>query len=671
MTLARHLHCAVRSAACRVSSLSFVIRPARPLSPMLRVLLALGALALISPALRAADRPNILWIVAEDISPFFGCYGNPDATTPFLDAYAARSHVFLEAYATAPICAPSRSALATGVYATTLGTQNLRSEVTIPAEIRPLATVFREHGYWTALRGKTDYNFDARGLFDFHSETTEPWAQRPKDQPFFAFMNLGATHEGSGNLPERAAPALARLPADRVCDPATVTLPPYYPDTPEMRRIWARYHDLISVWDLDVQAVLGRLEEAGLADDTIVFLLSDHGLGLPRYKRWLYKTGLQVPLIVHVPEKFRHLAPGGTASGRHAQPVSLIDLPATALALAGIEAPASYVSRPLFGRGAQEVRPRELVFGARDRADDMYDLSRSVYDGRYLYIRHFMPHQPPIQGGIIFGPHVKESLRELHRVRAEGGDTEESKALWTRRPYEELYDLHTDPQELHNLADQAVLAGVKERLAASLRAWMIETRDTAFLPEPEMHRRAIAAGLTPYEMARDPALYPVEEVLSAAEAASRGAPAPAEAFRHADPAIRYWALMGLIMKGERSDSAVARHLHALGDENPVVRTTAAEGLARLGRTEIALTAFRDLLKETEPNLALFVARSLADSVEDVRPLEAEIRQKRATFLASPGSPRPWKDFTYAAFTTWALEWALIKSGLNEYEDFAR
>lgn len=637
---------------------------------MIRVVFALGALTFLSTALRAEDRPNILWIVAEDISPFFGCYGNPDAKTPFLDAYAARSHVFLEAYATAPICAPSRSALATGVYATTLGTQNLRSEVTIPAEIRPLSAVFREHGYWTALRGKTDYNFDARGLFDSHSESITPWEQRPAGKPFFAFINLGSTHEGSGNFTQRAAPALARLPPERVSDPAKVTLPPYFPDTPEMRRIWARYHDLISVWDIDVQAVLGRLEAAGLAENTIVFLMSDHGLGLPRYKRWLYKTGLHVPLIIHVPEKFRHLAPGGTSNGRHETPVSLIDLPATALALAGIKAPATYASKALFGRASEDLVRRELIFGARDRADDMYDLSRSVYDGRYLYIRHYLPHQPPIQGGLIFGPHVKESLRELHRVHAAGGDTAESKALWTRRPYEELFDLHTDPHELHNLAGQTALASVKQRLAASLRAWLIETRDTAFLPEPEMHRRAAAAGLTPYEMARDSMLYPIEDVLTMAERASRGAMPSAAAFRNPDPAVRYWALMGDIIRGDHSEGAVARFMAGLSDKNLVVRTTAAEGLARLGRDAAALAVFRDLLKETEPNLALFVARSLADSLDDVRPIEAEIRAKRQSFLAPPGSPRPWKDFTYAAFTTWALEWALIKSGLNDYADFS-
>ncbi len=620
---------------------------------------------------QADERPNILWIVAEDISPFFGCYGNPDATTPFIDAYAARSHVFLEAYATAPICAPSRSALATGVYASSLGTQNLRSEVSIPAAIEPMVSVLRKHGYWTALRGKTDYNFSPAGLFDLHAELTEPWERRPADRPFFAFVNLGSTHEGSGNRSERAASVLSRLPAERRADPAAVSLPPYYSDTAEMRRIWARYHDLISVWDLDVQAVLGRLEQAGLAENTIVFLLSDHGLGLPRYKRWLYKTGLQVPLIVHVPEKFRHLAPGGAAQGRHASPVSLIDLPPTVLSLAGIEAPATYAGRALFGAKAAAPAGPALIFGARDRADDMYDLSRSVYDGRYLYIRHFMPHQAPIQGGIILGPYEKDSLRELHRLHAEGGDTEVSHRLWERRGPEELYDLHTDPYELHNLADELTMRPVKERLAARLRDWMLQTRDTAFLPEPEMHRRAQAAGLTPYELAQDAGLYPLEQILTAAEAASRGAPPPAEAFTHRDAAVRYWALMALIMQGDRSSGASGRFMDALNDDNPVVRTTAAEGLARLGQTEAAVATFRELLKETEPNLSLFVARSLAESLDDVRPLEPEIRLKHASMLAPAGSPRPWKDFTYAAFTAWALEWALMKSGVANYDDFPR
>ncbi len=621
----------------------------------------------------AATRPNILWLVAEDISPFFGCYGDPDASTPHLDEFARRSHLFLRAYATAPICAPSRSALGMGLYATSVGTQHLRSEVLVPATIRPLARVLREHGYWTALRGKTDYNFDARGLFDSTRDSVTPWEQRPAGKPFFAFVNLGATHEGPGNSATRAATALARLPAGRARDPGKVRLPPYFPDTPELRRIWARYHDLISVWDGEVKGVLDRLAAAGLAEDTIVFVMSDHGLGLPRYKRWLYQTGLQVPLIVHVPDKFRHLAPGGKAAGRYDRPVSLIDLPPTVLALAGIPIPENYAGKPLWTGGGAALRQESapLIFGARDRADDMYDLSRSVFDGRHLYVRHFQPHLPPMQEGLILGPEPKESLRELHRVHRAGADTPVSARLWAPRPFEELYDLQEDPRELRNLAAEPAQSAVKARLAAELRRWMTETRDTGLLPEPELHRRAWAAGLTPFEMAQTDRLFPLTEILAAAEAASRGERPEGAAWAHADPALRWWALQAAIIRGDRDAETRERFLLALKDPNPTVRATAAEGLARSGETAPALAAFRELLRETEPNLGLFVARSVAVALADVRPIEGEIRARRAALLAPPGSPRPWKDFTYAAFTCWALEWALIKSGLNRPEDFAR
>jgi len=621
----------------------------------------------------AAPRPNILWLVAEDISPFFGCYGDPDASTPHLDEFARRSHLFLRAYATAPICAPSRSALGMGLYATSVGTQHLRSEVPVPASIRPLAKVLREHGYWTALRGKTDYNFDARGIFDSARDSLTPWEQRPAGKPFFAFVNLGATHEGPGNSATRAAPALARLPAGLAHDPAKVRLPPYFPDTPEMRRIWARYHDLISVWDQDVKDVLDRLAAAGLAEDTIVFVMSDHGLGLPRYKRWLYLTGLHVPLIVHVPAKYRHLAPGGQAAGRHDRPVSLIDLPPTVLALAGVPIPENYAGRPLFPESAAPVgrEASRLIFGARDRADDMYDLSRSVFDGRYLYVRHFQPHLPPMQEGLILGPAPKEALRELHRVHRSGGDTPVSARLWEPRPFEELYNVQDDPLELRNVAAEPARAAEKARLASELRRWMTETRDTGLLPEPEMHRRAQAAGLTPYEMAQSDRLFPVAEILAAAEAASRGERPGAAAWEHPDPAMRWWALQAAIIRGDRDTETRVRFAAAAKDANPTVRTTAAEGLARSGEVARALAVFRELLRETEPNLGLFVARSAAVALADVRPIEREVRARRAALLAPPGSPRLWKDFTYAAFTCWALEWALIKSGLNQHEDFAR
>jgi N-sulfoglucosamine sulfohydrolase len=631
--------------------------------------LILSFFTLITATLSAQDRPNILWIVAEDISPFFGVYGNPDADTPHIDAYAKGSHVFLNAWTTAPICAPSRSALATGMYATSLGTQNLRSDVPRPNSIKPLPQIFKENGYWTALRGKTDYNFDPAGLFDYWETDEAPWRQNNTGKPFFAFMNLGSTHEGSGNMAERADPALERLAKDRFHDPKKVSLPPYFPDTPEMRRIWARYHDLISVWDQDVHAVLERLEADGKADDTIVFLMADHGLGLPRYKRWLYKTGLHVPLIIHIPEKFRAFSPGGKMGTQEDGPVSYIDLPPTALTLAGITVPDNFHGSTILKKNADSTKHRDFVFGARDRADDMYDLSRSVYDGRYLYIRHYMPHLPPIQEGFIFSPQHKESLMELHRVHNAKADTKISQRLWSPRPYEELYDLKNDPQELENIATDPKLSEKKDQLASVLLDWILRTRDSAFLTEPEMHRRAQAAKLTPYEMMQDAKLFPLEAILNIANMASKMQGDGLEFYTSQDPAIRYWALMAGIMAERNDERARTIYRIALKDPNPIVRTTAAEALGRISEPALAIPVFRELLKEPEPNLGLFVARAIAVSLEDARPLENEIRQKRDGYLAPPGSSRPWKDFLYSAFSTWALEWALIKSDLNKLEDF--
>lgn len=609
-----------------------------------------------------AQHPNILWIVAEDISPFFGCYGHPDARTPHIDRFAKNAHVFRHAYATAPICAPSRSCLATGLYATSLGTQNLRSEVTIPERISPLARLFRQHGYWTALRGKTDYNFDPQGLFDYWKQDTAPWRKCPKDKPFFAFMNLGSTHEGSGNLSARADMALKRLPPKRKHDPRQIALPPYFPDTPEMRRIWARYHDLITVFDLDVNAVLGQLATDGHADDTIVFLLADHGMGLPRYKRWLYLTGLHVPLIIHVPKQFLNVIGETQMASVRDELVSFVDLPPTVLKLAGIPIPEHFQGQVLF-----EGQRRSHVFGARDRADDMYDLSRSVFDGRYLYIRHYLPHLVPMQEGVIMSPYRKESHQELYRVHKAGLDTVQSGKLWSPRPHEELYDIQRDPQELHNLADSPSLQGIKAKLAARLRSWILDTRDSAFLTEPDMHRRAAEAQATPYDILQDAQTYPLGDILNAAEQASVPDSPLLEA--GSDPMITFWAIQQRIIRGDRSDAAVTFLNQQLRHTNPTVRATAAEALARIGQASRALPVFRGLLSEAEPNLLLYIARSLALSLDDVRPLEHEIRQTRQRMLAPPGSPRPWKDFCYAAFTTWALEWALIKSDLNTPDDF--
>lgn len=633
--------------------------------PFRRIALRNLSLALIvamySVPADGSDRPNILWIVAEDISPMFGCYDAADAITPNIDSFAKRSHLFRHAYTTAPICSPSRSCLATGMYATSLGSQHLRCKVQLPNEIKPLAQLFRENGYWTSLIGKTDYNFNDQHLFDHRSGNREkpPWTECPKDKPFYAFWNLGSTHEGSGNRPERAAEALAKLPASAKRDPNRITVPPHHPNSEEMRRIWARYHELITVFDLEFGAAMSKLEEDGLAENTVVFLMSDHGMGLPRYKRWLYSTGLHVPLIVHLPKRYRGDLPEVAIQESL---TSYVDLPATALRLAGIEKPDYFAGQDIF-----QSPPREYIFGARDRADDMYDLSRCIFDGRYLYIRHYLPHLPPMQEGYILSPVYKESLIELHRLHAAGLDTPQSAKLWKPRPFEELYDLHGDPHEENNVADRENLKEIKTELARELKTWITETRDSGFLTEPEMHRRAISNKTAQHTILQSDLTYPITEILNAADQASR--PDGLKLFGGEDPALTYWAIQQRIIRNDQSPVATQFFHEQLTNENAMVRATAAGALARIGRTESAIPIFRELLAVQEPNLKLYVARTMATSFESIVELENEVRLAREGLLAPPGSGRPWKDFLYSAFTAWALEWSLVKSKLNQWGDF--
>ena len=628
---------------------------------MRRLLLLVLALASTVAPVVSADRPNFLWIIAEDLSPFLGCYGHQDARTPHLDALAARSHTFLRAYATAPVCSPSRSGLASGVYPTSLGSQHMFSDIRLPDSADPVMRLLKQHGYWTALRGKTCFNFDDAGLFDYWKTDTAPWRQCPEGRPFFAYMNLGQTHEGPGNSSQAAAEPLSRLPEGAKHNPGTVDLPPFYPDTPEMRRIWARYLDLLSVWDRDVHEVLEGLAADGHADDTIVFVLSDHGMGLPRFKRWLHLTGLHVPLIVHVPEKFRHLVGDAAPGTAHDRLVSLLDLPATTLEMAGLDVPDYYHGHSLF-----DSPERSHVFGARDRLDDLRDLSRSVFDGRYLYIRHYQPHLVPMRPGVIMSGHKKESIRELARLHRAGADTPESAEMWRPRPFEELYDLQEDPWETDNRAADPQLAEVKAVLADRLREWILETRDSGFASEPEMLRRSQQQGIPPYTWLQDPAAYPLAAVLDAADAASRPDGPTLEASD--EPILTWWALQQRIIRSDFSPAAIDFFAAQLESESPAVRLAAAEGLAKAGLPEPTLPVFREALASPEPWVPMHAARILAVSLDNVRPLEKEIRATLEAIQQGPAGPscRQW-----SVSTVQALDWALIKCGLEKFESIGR
>jgi len=602
--------------------------------------------------------PNILWINCEDINPNLGAYGDELAVTPRLDQLADEGLVYRNAFATAPICAPSRSCLITGLYATALGTQHLRNDIRLPDHIKAFPEYLKEKGYFVTNYAKTDYNFDPAGIYDYWERDMAPWRQRVRaDQPFFSFFVFGMTHEGSVNNTERWARNVEGMPEGRLHDPATQPVPVYHPDTDTMRQCWAHYYDNITVLDRTVGEVLDNLEADGLKDNTIVFFFSDHGAGLPRYKRWLYRTGLHVPLIVYVPEAYRSLmpAPPGEAVD---ELVSFVDFAPTVLELAGASIPEHIQGRPFLA--ADRSPARDYIYGARSRADNMYEMARCVSDGRYLYIRHFMPHLPYMQPGIIFSD-LKESVAELDRLRAAGLLPPEAEVMYQPKVIEELYDWQSDPQELNNLIDQPEHAAKQEELRARLHEWMRDHHDTGLLHEAEYMLRS--SGSTPYEMTHTPEQYDAGRLLSAAE---RVGTAPVDELTaqldNADSGVRYWAVIGLQAKGEEGKAAVPALKERLEDDSPVVQIAAAETLCRLGACDEALEVLGRWVLDDRGWLALYAARAVELLGAKAKPLVPTLYQALDKVRSEPGAARRFKNFNFAAFTGWSLEYALINCG---------
>ena len=433
-----------------------------------------GALSLLlgrAPARAAQDRPNIVWIVAEDMSCHFGYQGEKTIATPNVDRLAREGTVFDAAYVTCPVCSPSRSALITGMYQTTIGAHNhrsfrgtLKNDLTPP--IRPVPELFREAGYHVCnganpsadALGKTDYNFTYSGaLYD-----GKDYAGRAPGQPFFMQFQL---HGGKKRNAKVANPV----------SPDAVTLPPYYPDDPVMRQDWAEYLNSVLDVDREVGEIMARLRAEGLAENTVVFFLTDHGISHARGKQFLYEEGTRVPFIVW--------APGRVPAGEVRKDfIAHIDMAATSLHFAGIPVPDCMEGRPLFG---PEARPRDFVVSARDRCDETVERLRSVRKGTFTYIRNFYPERPHLQPNAYKDKKpILVRLRELHAEGKLAGHPAEG-MFAAPRPKEELYDRETDPWELNNLAVDPAHAATLAELRGILDQWIRETGDKGQTPETE------------------------------------------------------------------------------------------------------------------------------------------------------------------------------------------
>jgi len=557
------------------------------------------------------ERPNILWITAEDMSPTLGCYGDDYATTPHIDELAAQSVRYTHAFATAPVCSPSRSCLITGCYAPTLGTHNMRSAFPLPDWMNGFPALLRAQGYYTSNRVKTDYNTSSeerlkRASWD-ESSPQAHWRNRRDGQPFFSVFNLMTSHQSRTMAWPREQfleEVQSRLDPSEIHDPEQAPVPPYYPDTPIVRRTLARYYDCVTAMDREVGEILDQLTADGLDDETIVFFYSDHGSGMPRHKRVLLDTGSHVPLLIRFPRKYAALAPA-KAGESVARLVSFVDFPPTVLRLANVEVPAHFQGFAFLG--VQAAPPRQYVFGHRDRIDEALDTARTVRDGRFLYIRNFMPHlgynQPsawPDQGEIQGEFSQRADPRTM------------TSAQWhfagPRRPVEELYDCETDPLNLHDLTTSVAHESVLQRMRTRLRQHLLESRDLGFVPEIELWQ--LSNGTTPWEVA-EAGRVPRTQLLDAAE---RVGVADEESLvlGLASPiaGVRYWSALGLAARPNLSDSARNPLLGALKDESYAVRIEAASALAQHGSIEPALPVLIQALGQQNLTAVLYAARAI-------------------------------------------------------------
>ena len=572
-----------------------------------------------------AAQPNILWLTSEDHSPHMGCYGDKVARTPNVDALVAKGMLFKKVWSVAPVCAPARTTIISGMYPSSTGGLHMRSMVSMPKGTRMYPQFLREAGYFCTNNSKTDYNLREPGQVWDESSGNANWKKRAEGQPFFAIFNSTKSHESQ----------IRTRPHTQITKPEDVRIPTYHPDTPEVRQDWAQYYDKVSEADADAGKRLREIEEAGLAEDTIVFYYADHGSGMPRGKRWPSNSGLHVPMVVYFPPKWQHLAPKEyTAGGKSDRLVSFVDLAPTVLSLAGIKPP-EWMQGHAFA-GPHQSEPQPFLFGERGRMDERMDLVRSVTDGRFVYLRNYYPHVSQAQK--VAYQFETPTTRIWHQLFT-AGKTNAAQSIFWREPKdpEELYDLQSDPDEVQNLAQSPEHRQTLEKLRAAQREHLARTRDVCFLPELEIHSRA--EGSTPYDISHDATKYPFDRILSAADLASgldsTAVPALTQLMTDADSAVRFWGTLGLVMRGQDAARQGAPALEkALSDESRAVRIAAAQSLGQHG-TPAELSQALDTLG----SLAAPETNGVLTSMSALAAIEA-LGAKAAPLHAAIGSMKP-------------------------------
>lgn len=555
------------------------------------------------------ERPNILWIVSEDNNPFIGAYGDSHARTPNIDELAKRGILYLNAFSNAPVCAPSRFGILTGVYPESCSpAQHMRANAHIAGILPTYPELLRKAGYYVTNNVKTDYNCDVDpGKIWDESSTKAHWKNSPAGKPFMSVFNLMTTHELQNFKPNPGA-----------VKPEDVRVPAYLPDVPAIRQDIAGYYTQMERMDGQVGRILAELEEGGRADDTIVFYYSDNGGVLPRSKRYCRDSGLRCALVVYVPPKWAHIVNAKPGSEIR-DPASLIDLAPTILSLAGEDIPKVMQGKPLLGLHRSPTS--SYSFGMRNRMDERYDFVRTVSDGRFRYVRNYMPHLPLIQHQAFAW--LAKGYQALDRLRIDGRLTKAQQAMFEPRTYEELYDTVSDQDEVNNLVESSAHQAKLGELRKTLDAHMLAINDNGFIPEGSRHEGYVASRIR--------GAYPLKRLMALGQAAARGDPRKVGTFRAAlrDPneVVRFWAVTGFAIQGVTGPDLDQVRDIGLHDPVPQVRVAAAEALARSGFANEACPVLISLIEqELSRTVSLQALNVLTRMGEGARPALPVVRQ---------------------------------------------
>jgi arylsulfatase A-like enzyme len=573
------------------------------------------------------NRPNILWIIAEDMSPHWGCYGETTIETPHIDKMATEGVLFRQAFVTCPVCSPVRSSFISGMYQTKLGAHNHRSQAVsgkgageeaywnsykVPVQILP--QLFQEAGYFTVLGGpkgagnnarnlaKSDYNF----VWDENVYSGNDWKLRQAGQPFFAQIQLSGGKARQAKVPHPV-------------DPAKVKLPPYYPDHPVLKKDWAEYLNAVLKLDSEVRDIEQRLVDEGIVDNTVVFLFTDHGISHLRGKQFLYDEGIKIPLIVKWPGVLK-------AGSVREDLISVLDVSASSLDIVGIPIPDYMDGQSLF---SDNFKPRQYIAAARDRCDETVECIRCIRTERYKYIRNYFSNKPHMQNNRYKdSKQITQTVRQLYK---EGKLSPlHARIFKAPRPPEELYDLKNDPDELTNLASSPEYEKKLQELRSLHINWMHQTQDMGLITEPVLEEMGKKHGNKYFILQRPEnqgIVNQVREVIELREQGITGLNQLVLKLEENPPAVRFRAAYEIGNFGNEAKSAMTHLEKCLLDESGAVRIAAARALCLIGNSTKGIETLRkELLTNPNHSVRHYAALYFEDLGEVARKYLADFKQ---------------------------------------------